>query len=238
MALDIARLFDFRNAGAVEFLVDNSGNFHFTEIKARIQIEHAVSEIISDVDIVREQIRIAADEPLGMRQEDIRLNGWAMQCRINAEDPWNDYLPSPGRLTRFRLPQGPDVRVDTYGYVGCQIPQRYDSLLANLIVKGESREACLQRLRRALGEFRVVGVQTNIPLHLQIAHNPNFTSGHYSTSFMSRFRFDINHRTAETRRDLAAVVAVAYALRGRVGKPVTPERLKTGWHRSSRRLPV
>ena len=130
-------MFDFQNTGAVEFLVDGAGNFHFTEVKARIQIEHGVSEMITGIDIVREQIRIAAGEPLSRTQEEIRLDGWAMQCRINAEDPWNDYLPSPGRLTRFRLPQGPDVRIDTYGYVGCAIPQRFDPLLANLIVKGD-----------------------------------------------------------------------------------------------------
>jgi acetyl-CoA carboxylase biotin carboxylase subunit len=236
-ALDVARLFGFENTGAVEFLVDSAGNFYFTEIKGRIQIEHGVSEMLTGIDIVREQIRIAAGAPLSHTQEEIRFNGWAMQCRINAEDPWNDYLPSPGRLTRFRLPQGPGVRVDSYGYVGCEIPPRFDPLLANLIVRGGTRAECVARLGRALGEFRVVGVQTNIPLHQQIVHEPAFVSGAYDTSFMARFRFDDNHRTLETRRDLAAIMAVAYALRRRLGAPVTPEQVKTGWHRSARRLP-
>ena len=230
-------MFDFQNTGAVEFLVDGAGNFHFTEFKARIQIEHGVSEMVSGVDIVREQIRIAAGEPLEKSQEEIHLSGWAMQCRINAEDPWNNYLPSPGWLTRFRIPQGPDVRVDSYGYAGCQIPQRYDSLLANLIVRGATRELCLERLRRALGEFRVVGVQTTIPLHSQIVFHPSFAEGRYDTGFMSRFRFDMNHRTLETRRDLAAMMAVAYSMRRREGRPVVPDRVKMGWHRSARRLP-
>ena len=238
MAMDIARLFHYQNTGSVEFLVDGAGNFHFTEIKGRIQIEHAVSEMVSDVDIVREQIRIAAGETLSKTQAEIRLNGWSMQCRINAEDPWNDYLPSPGRLTRFRLPQGPDVRVDTYGYVGCEIPQRFDPLLANLIVHGDTRNACIHRLRRALEEFRVVGVQTNLPLHLQILNDPDFESGRYDTRFMEKFRFDTKCRDEEVRRDLAAMVAVAFALRGRVGKPMVPETVRTGWHRSARRLPV
>ena len=238
MALDIARLFHFQNTGAVEFLMDAAGNFHFTEMKARVQIEHGVSEMLTDVDIVREQLRIAAGEPLSKQQADIHMRGWAMQCRINAEDPWNDYLPSPGRLSRFRLPQGPCLRVDTYGYAGCEIPQRYDPLLANLMVRGENREVCLARLRRALGEFRVVGVQTNIPLHMQLVNDPRFVAGVYDTNFMARFRFDENHRSEETRRDLAAIAAVAYALRGRVGKPVAPQRIQTGWHRSARRLPV
>jgi acetyl/propionyl-CoA carboxylase alpha subunit len=238
MALDIARLFHYQNAGAVEFLVDSAGNLHFTELKGRIQIEHAVSEMVSDVDIVREQIRIAAGEPLGRTQADIQLTGWAMQCRINAEDPWNDYLPSPGLIRRFRLPQGPNVRIDTYGYVGCEIPQRFDPLLANLIVKGATRADCVQRMRRALQEFRIVGVETNLPLHMQILHDEQFTEGSYDTRYMTLFRFETKCRDEEVHRDLAAMVAVAYALRGHIGKPQTPERIQTGWHRSARRLPV
>ncbi len=238
MALDIARLFHYQNAGAVEFLVDEGGNLHFTELKGRIQIEHAVSEMVSDVDIVAEQIRIAAGVPLGRQQADIRLSGWAMQCRVNAEDPWNDYLPSPGLIRRFRLPQGPSVRVDTYGYVGCEIPLRYDPLLANLIVKGDTRPDCVQRMRRALQEFRIVGVQTNLPLHMQILHDEQFAAGEYDTRFMTHFRFETECRDEEVRQDLAAMVAVAYALRGHLGKPQTPARIQTGWHRSARRLPV
>ncbi len=237
-AVDIARLFNFQNTGAVEFLVDSAGHFFFTEIKARIQIEHGVSEMVSGMDIVREQIRIAAGEPLSRTQEQIRLEGWAMHCRINAEDPWNDYLPSPGRLTRFRLPQGPDVRVDTYGYAGCAIPERFDPLLANLIVKGDDRAMCLSRMRRALMEFRIVGVQTNAPLHKQLIQHPAFVAGAYDTNFMARFRFDVSANTdEETCRDLVAIVAVAYLMRRRLDRPVTPPRFLSGWHRSARRLP-
>ncbi|MBE2241011.1 MAG: ATP-grasp domain-containing protein [Caldilineaceae bacterium] len=237
-AIDIARLFNFQNTGAVEFLVDSAGNFHFTEVKARIQIEHGVSEMIASIDIVREQIRIAAGEKLARTQEEIRLDGWAMQCRINAEDPWNDYLPSPGRLTRFRLPQGPDVRVDTYGYVGCAIPERFDPLLANLLVKGDDRAMCVSRLRRALMEFRIVGVQTNLALHKQIVQDPAFIAGNYDTRFMEHFQFDVSANTSrEACRDLVAMTAVAYLLRRRVDAPVIPERIKSGWHRSARRLP-
>ncbi len=238
IAVDIARMFNFQNTGAVEFLVDNAGNFHFTEVKARIQIEHGVSEMVSGIDIVREQIRIAAGEPLSRTQEEIRLDGWAMQCRINAEDPWNDYLPSPGRLTRFRLPQGPDVRIDSYGYVGCAIPERFDSLLANLLVKGDDRQMCLSRLSRALMEFRIVGVRTNVALHKQIIQAPAFVAGTYDTGFMARFRFNVGANTSEeVCHDLAAITAVTYLLRRRVGSTVVPERMKTGWHRSARRLP-
>jgi acetyl-CoA carboxylase, biotin carboxylase subunit len=238
MAIKIARLFNYQNAGAVEFLVDASGNFHFTELKGRIQIEHAVSEMVTGIDIVREQIRLAAGEALGRKQEDIQFSGWAMQCRINAEDPWNDYLPSPGLITRFRIPQGPGVRIDTYGYVGCEIPLRFDPLLANLIVKGDTRSDCVQRLRRVLREFRIVGVQTNLPLHMQILHDERFATGNYDTRFMTHFRFETVYHDEEVRQDLAAMVAVAYILRGHSGKPQTPERIQTGWHRSARRLPV
>ena len=242
MALDIARLFHYQNAGAVEFLMDEGGNLHFTELKGRIQIEHAVSEMVSGIDIVREQIRIAAGESLGRTQAQIHLSGWAMQCRINAEDPWNDYLPSPGLITRFRLPQGPNVRIDTYGYVGCEIPQRFDPLLANLIVKGDARPDCIQRMRRALQEFRIVGVETNLPLHMQILHDEQFAEGSYDTRYMTQFRFETRCRDEEVRKDLAAMVAVAYALRSRghlggIGKPQTPERIQTGSHSSARRLP-
>jgi acetyl/propionyl-CoA carboxylase alpha subunit len=238
MALDIARLFHFQGVGSVEFLLDGAGNFHFTEIKSRIQIEHPVSEMISDVDIVAEQIRIAGGEPLSVTQEQIRLNGHAMVCRINAEDPWNDYLPSPGELRRFRLPQGPGVRVDTYGYVGCQIPVRYDSLLAKVAVWDDTRAACISRLLRALQEFRIVGVQTNLPLHLQILRDPGFVEGRVDTNFMQRFRFGSYSASDEERRDVAAMAAVAYLLRNRMARPVVPQRLQSGWHRSARRLPV
>ena len=237
-AVDIARMFNFQNTGAVECLVDSAGHFHFTEVKARIQIEHGVSEMVSGIDIVREQIRIAAGEPLLRTQEEIRLDGWAMQCRINAEDPWNDYLPSPGRLTRFRLPQGSAVRIDSYGYVGCAIPERFDSLLANLLVKGDDRQMCLNRLSRALMEFRIVGVQTNLALHRQILQDPAFVAGVYDTNFMARFRFNVGANTSEeVCQDLAAMTAVTYLLRRRVDSRVVPERMKTGWHRSARRLP-
>lgn len=236
-ALEIARLFDYRNAGAVEFLVDGQGRFYFTEIKARIQIEHPVSEMVSGVDIVREQIRIAAGQPLGYGQEDIHLHGWAMQARINAEDPWNNYLPSPGTLERFRLPGGPMVRVDTYGCGGCRVPVRYDPLLANLVVGGETRAECVARLRRALEDFKVVGVQTNLPLHLKVVNDPKFIAGQMDTSFLQRMKLEIGSESAGMRRDLAVAAAVAFVLRNQRSRATTPTRVQSGWHRASRHLP-
>lgn len=236
-SIDIARAFNYQGLGAVEFLVDDAGEFYFTEIKARIQIEHPVTEMITGLDLVAEQIRIAAGEPLGHTQGDIRLVGHAMQCRINAEDPWRDYLPSPGKLERFRLPGGLHVRVDTYGYVGCQIPLRYDSLLAKVVVWAESRDACLRRLTRALEDFKIVGVQTNLPLHQHILHDPVFIEAKYDTAFLWRHKIGVSSLTDDQRRDLAAAMGVAYLLRNELSQKTTPSRLRSGWHRSARDLP-
>lgn len=235
LALEIGRLFAYRNAGTVEFIVDPDGQIFFTEVKARIQIEHPVTEMLTGVDIVREQIRIAAGEPLGVRQADVRFAGWAMQCRINAVDPWNNYLPSPGELERFRLPGGPHVRVDSYGCAGCHVPFQYDPILAKLIVWGEDRAACLQRMRRALQEFIIRGVQTNLPLHQRLLDEPEFVAGQYDTSLMGR-AMDIRPQDEETLRDLAIAAAVAYVLRDSMRRPSVPDRLLSGWHRSSRQI--
>lgn len=240
-AIEIAKLFNYENVGTVEFLVDGEGRFYFTEMKARIQIEHPVSEMVSGVDIVHEQIRIAAGLPLHTDQAGVRLQGWAMQCRINAEDPWNNFLPSPGTLERFRLPGGPGVRVDTYGYAGCHVPMRYDSLLANVVTWADTREACIIRARRALEDFKVVGVQTILAMHLQILSDPDFIQGTYDTNYMRRWRREgAAHSGLDPRmaRDLAAAAAVAFTLRHQSGKSTTPDRFAGGWHRSSRRLPA
>ena len=236
-AITIARLLNYQGVGTVEFLVDGQGSFHFTEIKARIQVEHPVNEMRSGVDLVAEQIRIAAGEPLRFTQAEIHLQGWAMQCRINAEDPWNNYLPSPGLLERFRIPGGHGVRVDSSGYVGYRMPVRYDSLLAKVVAWGEDRTTAHSRLRRALQDFKIVGVQTNIPLHLHILADPAYAQGHYNTNFMRRANFRDVGDLGDRARDLAAAAAVAFVLRNRTGRPVVSERTQSGWHRASRRLP-
>lgn len=236
-AVEIVRLLNYEGLGSVEFLVDKNSNFYFTEIKARITIEHPVTEMLTGIDLVAAQIRIAAGEPLGIAQEDVRLQGYAMQCRINAEDPWRNYLPSPGTLEAFRLPGGMHVRVDTYGYVGCQIPVRYDSLLAKVAVWGETRLQCIQRLRRALEDFKIVGVQTNLPVHVHILNDPEFIAGKYDTGFMWRHKMGIASADEIMRRDLAVAAAVAFVMRDDVSRPVTPAHLQSGWHRSSRTIP-
>ncbi|MEZ4770261.1 MAG: biotin carboxylase N-terminal domain-containing protein [Caldilineales bacterium] len=238
MALQVARLFNYVNAGTVEFLMDDAGQFYFTEVKCRIQVEHPVTEMATRRDLVREQIRIAAGERLGFVQEDVRIRGAAMQCRINAEDPWNNFLPSPGFLRRFRLPGGPYVRVDTYAYSGCTVSARYDPMLAKLVVWGETREDCIQRMRRALQDFAIAGIQTNLPLFQRILDDPRFIEGRYDTAFLRRTLFDDQLQTDEgLLQDLAVIAALAYQVRLQSQQPVTPERLLQGWHRSSRQLP-
>ncbi len=234
-ALGIARLFDYQGAGTVEFLMDREGAFYFTEIKARIQVEHPVTEMISGLDIVAEQIRIAAGLPLSQGQEDVALRGWAIQCRINAEDPWNHFLPSPGILHRFRIPGGAHIRVDSYGCAGCEVPVQYDPILATLVVWGEDRALAMRRLQRALEEFTIAGVQTNLTLLQQIVDDARFSRGEYDTNLLSRLDA-ASSRLNGAERDLAVAAAVAYVLRNQAQTPVIPERLLSGWHRASRTI--
>lgn len=235
-ALALARLFGCSSACTVEFLQDADGKFYFTEIKARILVEHPLSEMVTRVDVVREQLRIAAGEPLRYGQDDLQPRGWAIQCRINAGDPWNNSLPSPGRLRLFRLPGGPNVRVDTYAYGGCDVPIRYDPLLALLIVWGEDRDECLRRTQRALEDFAISGIQTNLPLIRRILDDQDFVRGDYTTEFCRRPLLTA-HASERELRDLAVVAALAYIGRNRALRPTTPERMSSGWHRDSRRLP-
>jgi len=235
-AIEIAHLFGCRSACTVEFVIDSDGRRYFTEIKARIQIEHSITEMITRVDIVREQIRSAAGDPLSIGQADVLLSGSAMQCRINAEDPWNRFLPSPGRITGFRLPGGPFVRVDTYAYSGCDIPLAYDPIFAKLVTWGADRNVCVSRMRRALEECVIAGIQTNIPLLHGVLNDPDFIRGVYSTEF-SRRPLIANDTPERELHDLAAAAAVAYLRRSAGNQASLPERLWSGWHQDSRHLP-
>jgi acetyl-CoA carboxylase, biotin carboxylase subunit len=234
-AVQIAKLFKFEGAGTVEFLVDKEGTFYFTEIKARIQTEHPITELRTGLDLIAEQIFIAAGEPLSVTQADIRLTGWAMLCRINAEDPQNRFMPSPGKIERIRLPGGSNVRVDTYADSSTEIPGTYDPLFAKLSVWGSDRKACLRRLQRALGEFLVEGMPTNLPYLTRIVHAPAFIEGEYSTNAPTKLMRE--DTPGATLRDLAAIAAVLYLRRNLISQPVTPTRMQSGWHRDSRRLP-
>ncbi len=238
MALDLARLFNYQGLGTVEFLVDVDGRFYFSEIKARIQLEHALTEMITRLDLVCQQIRIAAGETIPLAQEDVWSTGWAMMARVRANDPWRDNMPSPGTLERVRLPGGPEVRVDSYVYCRCQVPAEYDPLLANLTVWGKTRERCLPKLQRALEDFTIIGTATNLPLLQRIAAHSQFVDGSYSTQLQVQIK-DIETRPYpdEHLRDLAAAAAMLYLRRNQLVDSETPRRLAGGWHSSSRQLP-
>jgi acetyl-CoA carboxylase biotin carboxylase subunit len=176
----------YRSAGTLEFLLDADGNFYFIEINCRIQVEHPVTELLTNVDIIAEQIRLAAGEPLSVRQEQVAIRGHAIEFRINAEDPADNFAPQTGTIEEMELPAGPWVRVDTHLYPGYEVPPYYDSLLAKLIVWGESREIALARARRALGEMRIDGVKTNLPFHRGIIDNAAFLGAQVSTNLLDR----------------------------------------------------
>ena len=186
-AVAIARAARYSNAGTVEFLLDREGRYYFMEVNARIQVEHPLTEMVTGIDLVREQIRLAAGEPLGRRQEEIVFRGHAIEARINAEDPLRDFAPSPGRVSLLILPGGPGVRIDSHAYSGLEIPPHYDSLLAKLIVHRENRREALSTMRRALEEFVVEGVKTTIPLHQQLFAHADFLRGDVDTGFVERF---------------------------------------------------
>ena len=181
-----ARASHYVNAGTVEFLMDRDHNFYFMEMNTRIQVEHPVTETVTGVDIVKEQIRIAAGLPLAFRQEDIHVTGHAIECRINAENPKKGFLPSPGRITALNLPGGPGVRIDSAAYQGCEISPYYDSMIAKLIVHAHNRDAAIRKMKSALAEFLVEGVDTNIDYHLAILRDEAFVEGRIDNSYLDR----------------------------------------------------
>ena len=180
-AARLAAAVDYASAGTVEFIVDASGDFFFIEMNTRIQVEHPVTEMITGIDLVKEQLRIAAGESFDVLQGDVTPRGWAIEFRLNAEDPAAGFLPSPGEIAAVEVPGGPGVRVDSAIYGGYRVPPFYDSLIAKLIVWGRDREEAIARGRRALSEFRIDGIKTTIPFHLRVLEEPSFLAGEYHT---------------------------------------------------------
>ncbi|MEO1003121.1 MAG: acetyl-CoA carboxylase biotin carboxylase subunit [Cyanobacteria bacterium J06638_7] len=183
-AVAVARAIGYEGAGTVEFLVDRRGNFYFMEMNTRIQVEHPVTEMVTGVDLIAEQLRIAGGEPLSLKQEDIRLCGHAIEVRINAEDPRQNFRPAPGKITGWLPPGGPGVRIDSHVYTGYEIPPFYDSLIGKLIVWGVDRDHALRRLHRALSECAVTGIPTTIDFHLHLIERPEFQAGDVHTKFV------------------------------------------------------
>jgi acetyl-CoA carboxylase biotin carboxylase subunit len=213
IAVKAAKAAKYANAGTIEFLVDQQRNFYFLEMNTRLQVEHPVTELVTGLDLVHLQIRVAAGEKLPLAQEDISVRGHAIELRIYAEDPDNNFFPSPGRITRLISPSGPGVRRDSGMYEGWEVPLEYDPLLAKLIGYGETREMAIDRLRRALVEYFVGGIKTNIPLFRRILLHPDFRAGNIDTGFLDRLLAEPpvhDARTAE-RIPIAAIAAAIFA---------------------------
>jgi acetyl-CoA carboxylase biotin carboxylase subunit len=212
VAVRAALAVGYVNAGTIEFLVDKDKNFFFLEMNTRLQVEHPVTEMVTGVDIVKEQIRIARGRQMRYTQESIHQNGWAIECRINAEDPYNNFIPSTGRITHSLLPTGPGVRVDTGVYPGFEISPYYDSLISKLIVWGETRAEAILRMRRSLEEYKIVGVRTNIPFHQNLMDSHRFMGGQYDTRFVEeRFSMEAAEEGKETHPEIAAIMATLVA---------------------------
>ena len=183
-AIAAAKAVNYHGAGTVEFLLDKHGYFYFMEMNTRIQVEHTVTEMITDIDLVKEQILVAAGNPLSIKQADIKINGWAIECRINAENPAKNFMPSPGKVQMYLPPGGYGVRVDSAVYPGYEISPFYDSMVAKVIVWGKDREEAIQRMKRALDEFVITGIKTTIPFHQALLENESFVKGQFNTNFL------------------------------------------------------
>ncbi len=230
VAVRAAQAVNYINAGTIEFLVDKDKNFYFLEMNTRLQVEHPITEAVTGVDIVKEQIRIARGRPLSYRQEDIQMRGWAIEARINAEDPYNNFMPSIGRVEHVILPTGPGVRVDTGVYPGMEITPYYDPLISKVIVWGETRGHAILRLRRALEEYKIVGVRTNIPFHQNLIEQHRFIAGSFDTRFVEeRFSMEEAESTRELHPDIAALLAtlVAHQEAERAARIIRPAKRDT-----------
>lgn len=186
VAIKAAKAINYHNAGTIEFLLDSDGNFFFMEMNTRLQVEHPVTEMVCNYDLVELQLRVAAGEPLPMEEDLVEPNGWAVECRINAEDPSMNFIPCPGRIERYLVPGGPWVRVDSAAYQNYLISSNYDSMVAKLIVWGKTRDEALDRMSAALREFDIKGIETTIPFQIFVMKHPDFRSGNFSTSFVDR----------------------------------------------------
>lgn len=185
-AVRIAEIAHYTNAGTVEFIVDDQGQFYFLEVNKRIQVEHPITEEVTGIDLVQQQILIAMGEPLKLSQSDVQIRGHAIECRINAEDPFDEFRPSPGRIEMYFAPGGPGVRVDSHAYAGYLIPPNYDSMIGKLVAFGKDRRQAMSRMSRALSEYMITGIKTTIPFEQAILQDPNFRRGVYATSFVEQ----------------------------------------------------
>jgi len=189
-AVAAARSINYEGAGTVEFLLDRKGDFYFMEMNTRIQVEHPVTEMVTGIDLIAEQLHIAGGDPISIKQEDIQLRGHAIECRINAEDSTHNFRPSPGQITGWLPPGGPGVRIDSHVYTGYDIPPFYDSLIGKVIAWGHNRDAALKRMKRALNECAVTGIPTTVAFHLELLNREEFLRGDVHTKFVEQDMLD------------------------------------------------
>ena len=236
-AVRIGKLAGYANAGTVEFLLDQTGKFFFLEMNTRLQVEHPVTELVTGIDLVKAQIQIAAGETLKLRQEDVQMRGAAIECRIYAEDPANNFFPSPGLITRLLEPSGPGIRNDSGVYEGWQVPLEYDPLLSKLAVWAGDRDEAMARLRRALGEYAIQGIRTNIPFFRRILEHPDFVAGRLDTGFIDRVLaagLMEEDAPSEEEEHVALLAALLHAERnGNAQHPTNAS--SNGWKQAGRR---
>ncbi len=228
-ATSIAKAVGYTNAGTVEFLLDNEGNFYFLEVNARIQVEHPVTEFVTGIDLVKQQISIAADEKLTIKQDELDQRGHAIEARIYAEDPENNFLPSPGKITALYEPNGPGIRLDSGIFAGCTVSPSYDPILSKLIIHDETREGATQKMINALRDYAIVGIKTTIPYLQRIFHTKDFKKGHLHTSFIPEHEDELK---PDEKRDLSKALA-AFAIhaftKGKTGAFIKERGIAPVW---------
>ena len=215
VAVAAAKAVDYVSAGTIEFLADREKNFYFLEMNTRLQVEHPVTELVTGVDIVQEMLRVARGRELRYRQEDITMEGWAIECRVNAEDPFMNFLPATGTITTINSPTGPGVRIDTGVYAGAEITPYYDSMIAKLICYGNNRGEAILRMRRALREYHIMGVTTSIPFHFRMMENVPFMGGNFDTNFVEN-EFNMKDREAPDEMEAAVIATILAHRQGEV----------------------
>ncbi|MDX1582528.1 MAG: acetyl-CoA carboxylase biotin carboxylase subunit [Thermoanaerobaculia bacterium] len=234
IAVKAASAVSYDSAGTVELLRDEKGDFFFLEMNTRLQVEHPVTELVTGVDLVKEQIRIAQGERLSLTQDEVRLRGHAIECRIYAEDPYRNFAPSPGLIRNLMLPSGPGVRNDNGVYSGYRVPLHYDPMLSKLITFGADRDEAIQRMKRALREYRVDGIQTTIPFYLAMMDNEDFRAGNFDTGFIDRYLDEFAHPEVPDEYVEAAIVVAAIQTLEDSEKVSLPKRRESKWKLASR----
>jgi len=235
IAVRAAEAIDYRSAGTVEFMYSR-GDYYFLEMNTRLQVEHPITEMVTSVDLAKEQIRIAAGEPLAYSQDEIEIRGWAIECRVNAEDPLNDFAPAPGRIKRYRSPGGPGIRVDSGVYAGFVIPPYYDSMISKVVAMGRDRKEAIARMERALYEYIVTGVKTNIHFHLAVLRNERFRRGDINTNFLKEESImEEVKKVAEAEREKGLSLASAL---GADARKVAAISAAVGAYMAQRETPV